>query len=160
MLPTRWVDELFGRLSLRYGAAFLAQYRDLDIAAVKADWADVLDGFERFPEAIKHALDVLPADRPPNALQFRDACRRAPRAAVAALPAPKLAPEVAEQLLQAVRACRNRIEGETLSPAAKCIRNIERIAAKRGGVMTGAQKVQIEACRRVLGTYVAEESEA
>ena len=66
MLPTRWADELFGRLSLRYGAAFLAQYRDLDLEAVKADWADVLDGFERFPEAIRHALSVLPADRPRN----------------------------------------------------------------------------------------------
>jgi hypothetical protein len=35
------------------------------------------------------------------------------------------------------------------SPAAKCIRNIERIAAQRG-YMTGAQKQQVEACRRVL----------
>ena len=150
MLPTRWADELFGRLSLRYGAAFLAQYRDLDLDAVKADWADVLDGFERFPEAIKHALTVLPADRPPNALQFRDACRRAPRPAQLALPAPDMPREVAEQVLQSIRSCRDRIAADTLTPAERCIRNIERIVRERGGRISGPQKAQLEACRRVV----------
>lgn len=152
MLPTRWVDELFGRLSLRYGAAFMAQYRDLDHAAVKADWADVLDGFERHPAAIKHALDALPADRPPNALQFREACRRAPTPAAPALPAPDIPKDVAEQVLQSVRRTRDAIRAnDGMSPAEKCIRNIERIVAARGGRITGAQKAQLEACRRVVG---------
>lgn len=154
MLPRSWVDELFGRLALRYGAAFEAQYRGLDRDAVKADWADVLDGFERFPEAIKHALSVLPVDRPPNALQFRDACRRAPRPAQLALPPPQIPREVAERVLASIRSTRDAIRDSKATPAEACIRNIERIVAERGGVMTGAQKAMLESCRMVVGVGV------
>ncbi len=151
MLPKSWVDELFGRLALRYGAAFEAQYRGLDRDAVKADWADVLDGFERFPEAIKHALSVLPVDKPPNALQFRDACRRAPRPAQLALPPPQMSPEVSAKVLQSIRATRDAIRSDGLTPAEKCIRNIERIVAARGGRISAPQKAMLEACRSVVG---------
>ena len=76
-LSALWVDRLFDRLVLRYGTAFLRQYGDIEPAAVKADWADVLDGTSA--EAIGYALRYLPAERPPNAMQFRDQCRRAPQ---------------------------------------------------------------------------------
>ncbi len=151
MLPKSWVDELFGRLALRYGAAFEAQYRGLDRDAVKADWADVLDGFERFPEAIKHALSVLPVDKPPNALQFRDACRRAPRPAQLALPPPQMPREVAERVMASLRSTRDAIRARNTTEAECCIRNIERIVAQRGGAMIGAQKAMLDSCRRVVG---------
>lgn len=89
-LPDSWVDELFGRLSVRYGTAFLAQYRDVDIAAVKADWAAVLGWFGDKPRCIAQALEWLPADKAPNAMQFKAMALEAARMIDrhAALPAP------------------------------------------------------------------------
>mgnify|MGYP002144839642 CR=1 FL=1 len=81
-LPSAWLDHLFGRLSVRYGAAFTRQWPDVEIAAVKADWGDVLDGTSG--DAISYALRYLPAT-PCNAMQFRDLCRRAPVATQPAL---------------------------------------------------------------------------
>jgi hypothetical protein len=75
-LPAPWVDRIFAKLAVRYGEAFMRQYGGLDIAAVKADWAEELDGFDG--EAIGYGLRFLPSERPPNVLQFRDQCRRAP----------------------------------------------------------------------------------
>lgn len=76
-LPAFWVDELFTRLTVRYGVEFLRQYQDLDIAVVKADWGRVL---ARHSGAdIAYALEHLPTDKPPTALQFREQCRLAPR---------------------------------------------------------------------------------
>ena len=77
-LPAAWVESLFARLTVRYGAAFMRQYADLDAASVKADWGDVLGGFAGKPEAIRYALDHLPSDRPLNAMQFRAICNAAP----------------------------------------------------------------------------------
>lgn len=76
-MPESWVDELWARLTLRYGASFLRQYAELDLKAVKADWAQVLSGFNR--AAIRYGLDHLPADKAPNALQFRAICNAGPR---------------------------------------------------------------------------------
>lgn len=76
MLPSAWVDLLFAKLSVRYGVQFMRQYGDLDPALVKADWSEVLAGFGG--EEISYGLKYLPEDRPPNAMQFRALCRRAP----------------------------------------------------------------------------------
>lgn len=84
-LPARWVDHLFAKLTVRYGSAFQRQWPDADIEFVKADWADVLDGTSA--ESIAYALQYLPTERAPNAMQFRDLCRRAP-ARTPALPPP------------------------------------------------------------------------
>lgn len=87
-LPSSWIDSLFARLSVRYGAAFMRQYADLDAEAVKADWAEVLGGFYDKPQAIRYGLEQLPSDKPVSALSFRDLCRRAPLDEVKALPHP------------------------------------------------------------------------
>ncbi len=87
-LPRSWVDALFAKLSVRYGEAFLRQYGDAAPELVKEDWADVLDGFQRCPEAIAYGLRHLPVDRPPNALQFRALCNNAPPESSLALPRP------------------------------------------------------------------------
>ncbi len=76
-LPEVWVDELFARLTVRYGAAFKRQYADIEPNVVKADWAQVLSGFTR--QTIRYGLDHLPADKAPNALQFRAICNSGPR---------------------------------------------------------------------------------
>ena len=107
MLPSRWVDELFERLGVRYGAAFMRQWPDADPAAVKADWANVLSGFGAHPDAIAYALENLP-ERPVNALQFRELCRRAPAPNAPRLPAPKADRSVAAAALAKLRTLRNR----------------------------------------------------
>jgi hypothetical protein len=77
MLPKQSVDQIFARLLVRYGAAWIRMWDDIDMEAVKADWAEVLGNCSR--ESIHHALDHLPDGRPPNAMQFRDLCAAAPR---------------------------------------------------------------------------------
>lgn len=72
-MQSSWVEALFTRLTVRYGRAFMAQYEGLDLDLIKSDWADALDGVT--PDRIRFALEHLPADRPPNALQFRSLCR-------------------------------------------------------------------------------------
>jgi len=100
MLPGAWVDSLFARLAVRYGSAWMGMWSGVDIAAVKADWAEELAGFVNAPDAIKHALENLP-DRPPNVQQFRALCINRP-VAFKALPEPKAAAEVVEKAMSAM----------------------------------------------------------
>lgn len=93
-LPAHWVDQLFRKLSIRYGRQFMARWDGIDEADVKADWAEVLGGFTARPDCIAYGLENLPADRPPTATQFRDLCRSKPEANQAPqLPAPKPDPQ-------------------------------------------------------------------
>lgn len=73
-LPPQYVDRIFARLLVRYGAAWLRMWDQIDMEAVKADWAEVLSGLPDW--SLKHALDNLP-ERHPNAQQFRELCREA-----------------------------------------------------------------------------------
>lgn len=100
-LPPAWVDALFSRLATRYGRPFYAMWDGLEIDAVKADWAEVLGGFHDKPEAIAYALENLPIDKAPNALQFRDFCRRSPDN-TPKLPAPKADRKVADAAVKAL----------------------------------------------------------
>lgn len=77
-LPDAWIERIFLKLSVTYGQAFLRQYDGVDLADVKANWAHELSGFQQMPGAIRYGLEFLPADRPPNVMQFRDLCRRSP----------------------------------------------------------------------------------
>jgi len=77
-LPSDWVDQIFKKLSIRYGRQFMARWDGINEAEVKSDWADVLGGFLRRPDAIAFALDNLPADYPTTATQFRDLCNTTP----------------------------------------------------------------------------------
>ena len=121
-LPASWIEALFGRLAVRYGGAFLRQYEGMDIALVKADWADFLAGFSG--DDIRYALDYLPERFPPNALEFRALCRKAPVAAVSALPAPAADPAMVARVLEGVRSPQ---DAPKRSLAAQCIENILRI---------------------------------
>jgi hypothetical protein len=88
MLPLHWIDRIFDKLTLTYGKAFALQYDGMDIDAVKANWSHELAGFHDKPDCIKHALQNLPPDRPPNVLQFRAICQKSPLPVFKALPAP------------------------------------------------------------------------
>jgi len=92
-LPIEWVDRIFEKLTIVYGRDFMDRWRGLSIADVKTDWAHELAGFERWPEAIKFALQSMPPDKPPTVLQFREICRKAPAKVLPQLPEPKADPD-------------------------------------------------------------------
>lgn len=108
-LPLPWVDRIFEKLTLVYGQAFMARWRDVDLNAVKSDWAHELAGFaprdgevgsgRAGAAAIAYALANLDPLAPPNVLQFRALARRAPAPELPRLPEPKADPErVADEL--------------------------------------------------------------
>lgn len=136
-LPDSWVDLLFERLTVRYGAAFVGQYKDVDPKLVKGDWSVALSGFSK--DAIRYALEYLPADKAPNAMQFRDLCKKAPHIMPPALPAPK----ADEQKVQAALA---KITEKPKRPsmAEECIANIEAAANRR--LLTAGQRHVLAAC--------------
>jgi len=86
MLPIKWIDEIFRRLSVRYGREFSLKYENIDPEAVKKDWAEYLAGFANNPDSIEYALKNLPDSRPPNVAEFATICRRAPIKSELALP--------------------------------------------------------------------------
>lgn len=77
-LPSPWVDKIFDKLTLTYGQAFLRRWQDIDLNAVKSDWAHELAGFAQHPRAIGWALENLPVDKPPTVLEFRAMARKTP----------------------------------------------------------------------------------
>lgn len=91
-LPLLWVDRIFDKLTLTYGQAFLARWRDIDINAVKSDWMHELAWLEKNPGAIAFALSNLP-DRPPSVVEFKNLCRGAPQPDAPKLELPKADPE-------------------------------------------------------------------
>ena len=93
-LRSDWVDAIFTRLSVRYGSEWVRKWDGVDIAAVKADWASELAGLASNPDAIKHALAHLPADRPPTVTQFRALCIGTPEIAVVQLKGPASSSQV------------------------------------------------------------------
>jgi hypothetical protein len=98
-LPDSWVNKIFDRMLVTYGAKWARLWEGVDIAAVKADWAQQLEGFDG--AAIFYALRYLPTEHPPTVLQFRDLCRKAPvMAQVPRLEAPKADPERVRELLK------------------------------------------------------------
>lgn len=126
-LQNSWIDALFARLSVRYGAAFLRQWPDADPEIVKADWAQVLGGFSG--EAIRYALEHLPADKPPTAGQFRLLCNAVPVAAPIAITHDvKADPERVAELMANVKQVQQR------DPKGWAKR-LQRIELEHGGVM-------------------------
>jgi hypothetical protein len=93
------LDLIFSKLSITYGRDFTSRWEGQDMAVVKADWGNELDGFGDKPDAIVWALKNLPPDRPPTVLQFREIANRAPvKADVLRLAAPPINPELGERI--------------------------------------------------------------
>lgn len=84
-LPSKWIDRIFSRLQGIYGQQFTAKFsrmdsgRDVGLLNAKEVWAEELRGFIGNAEAIGYALQNLPPSFCPNAVEFRDLCRRAPK---------------------------------------------------------------------------------
>lgn len=144
-LPDSWVDELLGRMAVRYGAKFTALYRDIDPAAVRADWARCLAWFSDKPAALAQALEWLPADQPPNAAQFRALAMEAvPKPQ--ALPAPQAVnygpvPDRVRRVLEQAFTPPD----DKLTPNQRMLQNLRRIRDS-GARLTAAQADAIERC--------------
>lgn len=109
-LPEPWVDRIFAKLTVTYGAAWLRMWEGCDLTAVKADWAQELAAYQQNPDAIRFGLENLP-EKPPNVLQFRDACRRMPRNDLLNLPLPEPDPAMVA-MVKEVFAKAERIAGD------------------------------------------------
>lgn len=147
MLPSSWIDALFARLGVRYGAAFARQWPDADMEAVKADWGHVLARFNNHPEAIRYALENL-SDLPPNAMQFREIARRGWVENTPMLPEPEADPERMAAAIESLR--KPRETPDRINPAQQCIENIERLC---NGKPSPAQRHMVSHCLRISGTH-------
>ena len=78
MLPKEVIDRIFARLQVAYVAAWVRAMEGLVIEKVKDDWQRRL-AFVTSSAQVAWALDNLPKDWPPNAMQFAALCRSAPR---------------------------------------------------------------------------------
>lgn len=137
-----WIDALFDRLAVRYGALFTRQYDGIDLAAVKADWAGMLGGLSG--AALRYGLANL-APLPPNALQFRDICLRAPPSeSPQMLDAPRADPAVVAAVKAGITGPTDRAE----PPAAVASRNIVRASETRP--LTAGQRWVLDRCRAKL----------
>ena len=96
------IELIFGKLQVRYGAAWLRQWDGVDMNLVKSDWGSELAGFAQNLEPLRYALRHLP-ERCPNVAQFRALANSCPLPEFKQLPAPKadervVAEEMAKQL--------------------------------------------------------------
>ena len=101
VLPELWMDRIWQRLTVRYGQAFLGRWAGVDLADVKADWAEQLAGFTSRPDCIKYALENLPDDKPPTVAVFKALCNAMPEPNVLKLSAPRSAPPA--EVIQAIK---------------------------------------------------------
>ncbi|WP_298929174.1 hypothetical protein [uncultured Ramlibacter sp.] len=101
-LPLQAVDRLFTRLTATYGRQFLDLYEGLDSNAIKTSWAHELSGYTTRLADVAWALENLP-ERAPNAIEFRNLCRKAPTTDTVALPAPPADPARIRSELEKLR---------------------------------------------------------
>ena len=133
-VPSAWIDRIFEKLTLVYGAEFLNRWKGVPLEEVKADWARELDGLENRPEAIKYALDHLPTDKAPTVLQFRELTRRAPEKQSIALPPPEVNPAAVARAIEMANKAFN-------TPVDRLARQREHMAAElRGERISPAQR--------------------
>jgi hypothetical protein len=149
-LPSRWIDALFSKLTLTYGQEFLRKFEGLPMAEVKADWSETLSGFQQHPQAIRYGLDHLPPEKPPNALQFRDLCRKAPLPRVAAIEAPRTDPERLSDELRRIKSMEIGKRGD-FRAWAYLLRDREQSQAKGATGRAALTKYQRDAWRYALG---------
>ncbi len=145
-LPEAWVDRIFDKLSVTYGAAWVRKWEGVDGQQVKADWGHELRGFQQAPHAIKHALEHLPPDEPPTVLQFRAMCLKAPQFVTKQLPPPPADPAMVQRAMGVVK----RIASRPARNWAEALRDRE----KRGDKLTPAQRVMWREALRDEGVAV------
>jgi hypothetical protein len=122
-----WVETIHARLGAAYGMRRCPTPTD-EVCAV---WARELAGLNS--GAIAYALSHLPADHPPNAMQFRALCGNRPVAAPAPVLATPVSPEVRKRHGEAARALAGQISGRPFDGLAwaRRLRDREQAGDKR-----------------------------
>lgn len=156
-MPDDWVNAIFTKLSLVYGARFKSMYSGHEVEQVRADWAHELDGIGG--ESINYALHNLPTLHPPNVLQFRELCRQCRPAMRQALPPPRgarMSPAVKAKLQQCVERMRSAPRDHLAG--ARSLRDKER----RGILLTRVQREfwRIALANEIRAEKLAEEENA
>jgi hypothetical protein len=149
-LPPDVVDQLFRRMVATYGRRFWAQWEGVEPADVKAVWARELGGYTDRPEVFTWAFENLP-EQPPNAIEFRNLCRRAPPPVVKALPEPPADPERVRAELAKLQHILQPQDGDRRAWARRALER-----ADAGEPVSGAT---LRAARAVLRTNVADPAE-
>lgn len=110
---TDLAQSVYTKLLVRYGAQWVRMWDGLEDEDVIADWAEVLDGVTY--AGVHYAMQNLPKDRPPNAMQFRDICLAKPCEATHAglLPRPVYdpTPEQKAKVSAMLEATRRKLTG-------------------------------------------------
>jgi hypothetical protein len=139
-----WVERLFFRLQVRYGARWSRMWEDIDPLAIKADWEECLGNlYLRHPEALVYGLEHLP-ENPPTSDQFRAICLRAPDN-TPRLPPPnskgnrELMDEVRRMMVESSK------EKDAMTPAAYCAMRL-----RRHDRLGPAQRAMLESCETML----------
>lgn len=100
-LPDNWIDALFARLTGLYGNRFTNMWSNIDAKLVRQTWASELAGVK--PAGIKYALDHLPDEFPPTALQFKKICLMRPDDSPKITYDAPASPEVRKAILQSMK---------------------------------------------------------
>lgn len=109
-LSDQAVNRLFDRLTATYGRDFTGRWEGLDAKAVKSSWAHELEACGQCLHVIAWALENLP-EKPPNVIEFRALCRRAPATELPRLEAPPADPARLAAELTKLRSVRDASVG-------------------------------------------------
>lgn len=149
-----WVDDIHGKLLIRYGAQWARMWEGINPDAVRDDWAGQLAGISE--QRIEHALQHLPIERPPTAGQFRLLCMSLhvtepqPMQQAPLLEGPTVDHEAVAQRL---RAAQERFTtGQSNDPKAWA-RKLRDIELSKGGILDSGKpmtKFQRDAWREAL----------
>lgn len=140
---SRAIDAIFTRLLVRYGAAWSRLWSDIPMDAIKADWAEQLEGMSN--RAIEYALLHLPSEKPPaTAAAFAALARAMP---VHAIPPSrqvgyayrKADPQRVAEALARVEYLRDGISRTAWADNLK-------EAMNNGASLTEAQRAMVKAC--------------
>lgn len=122
-LPDRWIQSLWVEMAANYPGQWQRQFPvppcppDVDaatharehIAGIQAVWAKRLGHLQSNPDALRYALDHLPA-HPPSLPDFVALCNRRPDRPLPALDAPKADPARVQQVLSGLDVPRTPVD--------------------------------------------------
>ena len=144
------VEHVFSQLAANYGSAWDRSLGNAPLADVKTVWAEKLDSFMTSIESKKRilwALQNLP-EKCPNSIEFRNLCRQAPSDQPAALPLPKVNPEIAKMVIDGTKKVLNGPQSVDFRAWAKAI-----LIDHKGGLRRSTPTA-VAMARRAMGEEV------
>ena len=142
-LPDRWVEKIWDAMRATYGASFDRQWEcpanvepAHHVRNLMAHWGRELSRLQQNPQAIAFALEHLPP-HPPNLVEFRMLCNRAPSVTPPALPTTAPDPERLSEALKRLAA----VDSPRFTDAKAWALDLRRREATGRGGLTKFQKL-------------------